>query len=265
MTIVFLHGFLGSPLNWGPIINLVRNRKLNLKGWKQIEFAARSLLWHDSGSRDDYLTEMSGLEKLMVEDMLDQISDLKSVILVGHSFGFRIALQVCNRLPETVKGLVCVDASPEISQKSCSFIRQILNDPALPFESRKQAKEHFENKYSGDVSMARFLMSNMRKNSEGKISWRFPEQILSELIVQASDQPLWEEWRQLSVPVVCIAGGNFDSHLSLELAEKMTKECPQPIQVKRIKDAGHWVHSDQPHLFVEDLISSLEFIGSWQS
>jgi len=104
-TLVFIHGWLLSRHYWQPVIDGLAPHyqclSYDLRGFGQSQ-----LPLNQSNLSGDYTP------KAYAEDVaqLLQKLDLSSVWLVGHSLGGTIALLAAQKLPQEVRGVVCVNA-----------------------------------------------------------------------------------------------------------------------------------------------------------
>lgn len=96
--LVFLHGFLGSRVDWMPVITLLQ---------KEYECIAIDLPAHGKSSHSQNI-------HLEVEIALQQ---WPNAILVGYSLGGRLSLGFGQKHPEKIKGVIALSAHPGLSSK----------------------------------------------------------------------------------------------------------------------------------------------------
>jgi pimeloyl-ACP methyl ester carboxylesterase len=97
-----------------------------------------------------------------------------------------------------------------------------------------------------------FLLQNLRQD-DGGWRWQVNLDVLGEDLAEVTD---WPESQLSSAtpydgPVLWIGGARSD-YVRDEYAPAMDRWFPRNRRVT-IKDAGHWVHSEQPEVFVEVL------------
>ena len=93
-----------------------------------------------------------------------------------------------------------------------------------------------------------FLLQNLQRDGQ---SWRWQLNLtlLGDALEELGGWP--DQQGTFDKPVLWIAGANSDYVLD-DYAPAMEKLFPRVLRVT-IKDAGHWVHSEQPEVFLEVL------------
>ncbi|MBD2482883.1 alpha/beta fold hydrolase [Planktothrix sp. FACHB-1365] len=111
-VLVFIHGWLLSRHYWQPVIDLLASQyqclSYDLRGFGDSQLLA------GNPSRLAIYTPISYAEDLAI--LLDTLN-LNNAWLVGHSLGGTIALLGADKLPEQVKGVICVNAGGGIYLK----------------------------------------------------------------------------------------------------------------------------------------------------
>ena len=247
-TVVFIHGFMGSALNWGPV-----RTEIEAAGWIT---AAFDLLGH---AKNHPTKPFPNAHKAMVDDLETKISVLETpVILVAHSFGLRPALLLGNRYPEKLYRLIVEDSSPVLSAPGYAMLKQILNETP-DFITRDEARAYFSRRYPDNESMARFLFSNISADeNDQKYSWRFDKPFLLKALNEARDHPLWEAWANFTGAIDLIYGGKSPLFSHVDVRTKMANiRSPRPYSQICIPSAGHWIHSEERQEFVNALLELL--------
>ena len=245
MRVVFIHGFLGSAANWGPILHRLRQDPRSTS-W---ELVAVDLLGHGRRSHTDQPITL----KSIVDDLQSQIPD-GPFVGVGHSFGLRPLLKLADRDPGRVHRIVAEDSSPALSRQGAEELTQIFRQTPVPFSSRELARAHLDATWGEGSKMSRFLLSNIREQSAEVHTWRFDAPKLAALLEESIEESLWTEWARYPGRVSMILGGSSSFVTAERLEECLAKRAGKALEVVKIAGAGHWVHSDQPAAFVEQLI-----------
>jgi pimeloyl-ACP methyl ester carboxylesterase len=258
MNLLFVHGFMGSALNWSSVRYKIENLA-NQSGF-DLKTHAVDLLGHASKrSSRDLKTYKTAHEALAHELLLD-IKNFAPIVAVGHSFGLRPLLLIAKNNPGLIPTLIVEDASPELSEESCFFLFNVLNKTPTPFRTRESAREYFNNRYN--PVLARFLLSNIRGFEENSVhDWRFDKTFLEMLLNEARNNPLWDEWQSYSGKTFLITGEKSALFNDPTVLEKMTQNrLPHALPHSQIKNSGHWIHSDQQEDFCKTLFEILTLI-----
>lgn len=238
--IVFCHGLFGQGRNWTQI-------------GKDLAADHRVLLVDmPHHGRSPWADEFDFLE------IADQVAALLTaddpVTLVGHSLGGKIAMVLALRHPELVERLVVVDVSPVVYHHVDEFARYIAAMQAIDLgrlAERGDADAALREAVPS-ATVRSFLLQNLRREGD---SWRW--QLNLDVLGDSLDEVGgWPEDRLAGLspydgPVLWI-GGARSAYVREEYVEAMDRWFPHNRRVT-IKDAGHWVHSEQPQVFVEVL------------
>lgn len=238
--IVLCHGLFGQGRNWSQI-------------GKQLSPDHRVLLvdlpHHGRSSWADDFDYLA-----MADELAGLLSADDPVTLVGHSMGGKAAMILALRQPTLVARLVVVDISPVAYQHLREFSRYVEAMRGLDLGA-------LTSRGDADVAMAQavpdaairgFLLQNLRRDGD---SWRW-QLNLSVLGDSLADLGDWPEDRLVGLapyegPVLWVAGASSD-YVRDEYAPAMARWFHHHRRVT-VKDAGHWVHSEQPATFVEVL------------
>jgi pimeloyl-ACP methyl ester carboxylesterase len=237
--IVFCHGLFGQGKNWTQIA-------------KAFAGYHRTLLVdlpHHGRSRWD--------EHFDFVAIADQVAEVlppgDPVTLVGHSMGGKVAMIVALRHPELVARLCVVDVSPVsygTASEFAGYIDAMQRLDLVSLEQRSDADAALERAVP-NPTVRSFLLQNLRRDGE---SWRWQVNldVLGEDLAEVTDWP--DEalaGTSYDGPVLWIGGARSD-YVRDEYADAMDRWFPHNRRVT-IKNAGHWVHSEQPEVFVEVL------------
>ncbi len=252
--LVFVHGFLGSALNWGPIlIRLEKSKEFLELGLKPI---ALDMLGH--GQRSQIPADKNLRVEDLGRDLLDQIGD-KPFFAVGHSFGLRPLLWIAGSHPKKIISMVVEDSSPVVSEQGFNELIQIFDKIKPPFQNRQAAKQAIEVVFGAESRLSRFLMTNMRATADqGPYDWRFNAAKLRGLLVDAYLHPQWEEWKTFPGKIALIMGAD-SKFVPIERQEESLRLREAGLSsLVRISQSGHWVHADQPDQFCDELLKVLK-------
>gem|GEM_PF-1005399 len=273
-NLILVHGFMGSALNWGPIVTRFKESPQLRERMKEWNVFTPDLLGHGGRRGANALSYTELTHEKLCADLQIQIEEFlpngESFVALGHSFGLRPLLGLSktsqNNEPSfgaRMRYLIVEDASPEITEKNYETLRGILSRVPVPFKSRDEAKASIDSLFSHDLRLAAFLFSNIRPVAiDGHIkkihTWRFDEKGLLNLLKEAFENPLWSEWSSYPNMITLVTGENSDHVTQERLARALERRKPLPIQHIQIAQSGHWIHSDQADAFAECLVNLLD-------
>ena len=238
--VVFLHGLFGQGKNWTQIAKALAGEHRTL---------LVDLPHHGRSPWD---------ERFDFVDIADQVATLFSaddpVTLVGHSMGGKVAMVLALRHPELVDRLVVVDVSP-VGYGSVSefagYIEAMQQMDLSALTQRSDADDALAEAVP-HPTVRSFLLQNLRREGD-TWRWQMNLDVLGADLAEVSGWP--EEQLAGSAPyagpVLWIAGAR-SGYVRDEYAETMDRWFPHNRRVT-IKNAGHWVHSEQPEVFVQVL------------
>ncbi len=237
--LVFLHGLMGFGANWRKIVSGMED-KFQILTFDQ-RGHGRSMKPDAGYAPEDY-----------ADDLIEILNELgwEKIHLVGHSMGGRNALNFASRFPQRVISLVIEDISPESKLSDVERYEKLLDRVPTPFQNKKDAKEFLLNDF-GDPVLGNYFYSNLVENDQGLIDWRFSKKGIIDSVRLGRKVDRWAEWQSLKMPTLLVRGEN-STDLPQDIYEKMLKENPN-VEGILIKEAGHWVHFDQPEQFIDDL------------
>jgi len=251
--VVFVHGLFGQGRNWSTVARSLAAapRRVTTLDLPDHGASPRS-------ERVDYLA--------MAEQLADELEHLgEPVVLVGHSMGGKVAMQLALRRPELLRGLVVVDIAPveypltggrtddpdEEASPFADYIRAMRAIDLDALESRDAAHDALRDVVPSDAVRGFLLQSLLRDpgSDEGGPQWRWALNlpVLADGLEVLRGFPDPPEGAVYPGPVLWIAGAT--STYVLEEDRPRMDELFPATQLLRVKGAGHWVHSEQTEVF----------------
>ena len=188
--------------------------------------------------------------------------NIEKATLLGHSMGGKVAMWFAADYPEKVEKLVIADIAPKdyllLKEDSQFYLHQniLLAMQEIDFSKIKSRIEvdDFMSQKIDDERIRQFLLKNVAKD---KINHQFKWRINAEVLYDHLDEIVsgvnrnWLEDRIpiTSYPVIFIRG--MKSKYILPEDEILIKEIYPDAMIIDIPDAGHWLHAEQPKLFMK--------------
>lgn len=231
-ALIILHGLFGTWENWGAQIKMLA---------EQYDVIAADLRNHGASPHSDQLSYA-----LMAEDVIELMDSLKldSVLLLGHSMGGKVAMQLAIEHPERVEKLIVADIAPvTYGRHHDDVFMGLFNVELDGLKSRsaadKQLAEHVE-----IPGVRAFLLKNLQRDSEGKFGWKMNLDALHQEYHEISAAPAEGQY---SGPTLFIKGGD-SNYLKPEYADAIKSRFPN-VSYKIIEGTGHWLHAEKPAAF----------------
>ncbi|MGY2080689.1 alpha/beta fold hydrolase [Modestobacter sp. SYSU DS0657] len=248
--VVFVHGLFGQGRNWTTIAKALADdgHRVTLLDLPNHGHSP----WTD---RVDYgdMAEFVAAELALLGE---------PVTLVGHSMGGKVAMQLALRWPELLRALVVVDIAPvdypetggrtddpdEEASAFAAFIAAMQAVDVDALETREDADRALRDAVPSTMVRGFLLQSLVRDGQEGW-KWRLNLETLARDLGELRRFPEPEPGATYDGPVLWIAGAN--SHYVLDDDRPRMDELFPSTRLVRVKNAGHWVHSEQPEVFLE--------------
>ena len=257
--VVFVHGLFGQGKNWTPIAKGLADRH---------RVALVDLPNHGHSPWTDRVDYLDMADLLATE--LEHLGE--PVTLVGHSMGGKVAMQLALRRPELLRALVVVDVAPseypvrggrtdDPDEEASPFAAYIEAMRALDLESlqsRGEADEALRTAVPSTMVRSFLLQSLVREGlgTDGGWRWRLNLEALERDLGELRGFPPPPPGASFDGPVLWMAGAN-STYVLPEDRPRMDALFPA-TRLITIKNAGHWVHSEQPEVFLEALRLFLE-------
>jgi pimeloyl-ACP methyl ester carboxylesterase len=189
------------------------------------------------------------------------------VTLVGHSMGGKVSMTLALRRPELLRALVVVDIAPveyplqggrtddedEEASPFGAFIAAMKAMDLGALQTRADADAALRTAVPSRMVRSFLLQSLVREGlgADGGWRWRLNLDLLERDLGELRRFPDPPAGATFDGPVLWIAGAN--SHYVLPQDRARMDELFPTTRLVRVKNAGHWVHSEQPEVFLETL------------
>ena len=236
--VVFCHGLFGQGRNW-------------TQAAKALSAEHRVLLLDMPNHGRSPWTET--FDYLELADLVAAELGDEPVALVGHSMGGKIAMCLALRHPELVERLAVVDVAPVAYPSGREFVGYIETMQGLDLTalgSRSEAEDALREAVPNPVVRS-FLLQNLRRGDDGW-HWQVNLDLLGDSMPGLTGWPAEALGESTYDGAVLWVGGADSDYIADEHAEEMDRRFPRNRRVL-VKGAGHWVHSEQPEVFLEVL------------
>lgn len=231
-AIIVLHGLFGSLDNW----------------------ATLSRQWADSFTM--YLVDLRNHGKSphtdthtlsdMVHDLVDFIEThhIDQPVVLGHSMGGKVAMELALEHPDLVGGLIVVDIAPKQYNRGHDYIFNGIHSLDLDrVTSRKEIQEILKQSIPNESEVL-FLSKNIDRSKDG-FSWK--------INVDTLEKDYEEVIREIGTGRiyngnVLVVRGSASSYIKDEDFNQIRALFPHS-RLETIPGAGHWVHADNPEAF----------------
>ncbi|KPQ23428.1 MAG: putative hydrolases or acyltransferases (alpha/beta hydrolase superfamily) [Halomonas sp. HL-48] len=246
IPLVVIHGLLGSADNW----------RSHLKVWQR----SRRVIAIDlrNHGRSPHVEGMSYAQMSAdVLALMDKLS-LSHVQLLGHSMGGKVAISLARQHPERVVSLVVADIAPVAYEHGHDDVFEALErvkegKPANRREADDLLAEHVDSRPT-----RLFLATNLVRSEQGGLTLRVGlDQIRNDyeaIIGPPSGDAAYQG------PTLVLRGD--ESPYVRDAMLPALREILPSARVVTLKQAGHWLHADQPAAFQQSVDVFLSAQGS---
>lgn len=247
-AVVLLHGLFGCSANWGAVARYLA--------------AEYRVIVPDLRNHGQSPHHPEHSYPAMVGDLLGLLDDqrIAATILVGHSMGGKVAMQLALNHPQRVEGLAVVDISPVRYAHDFEPVLAAFRAVDLTqIRSRADADAQMAAVVTGPGIRA-FLLQNLVKGADGW-TWRANLDALAANQRQITGFPRQPEGAEYAGPTSFIYGEQSD-YVSPAHEPEIRRLFPR-LSLCPVADAGHWVYADRPEGFQLCLDAFLRTV--WQA
>ncbi len=242
--LIILHGLFGSARNWQGIARILAD---------DYTVYALDLRNHGGSPHADEMTY-----ELMAADVLEFMNqaNIEKTVLLGHSMGGKVAMELALSAPSKVSRLIIVDIAPvEYQHNFDEVLVGLYHIPLDQVNSRKEADEYLAQKISS-LSLRQFLLQNLLTNSEGGYQWKVNLASIEQNMPKIMDFPLQQKAREFIAPSLLINGGQSTYLTSRH--HPLINKLFLKATFHTIPGVGHWPHIEAPQAFMSVINNFLE-------
>lgn len=229
LTLVFLHYFGGSALEWQAVMDQLSDQHrclaIDLRGYGDSEAPPTGYA---------------------VDDMADDVADLLRVlnvhtyILVGHSMSGKAALALAARQPTGLQSLILISPSPPVPEPIPDGERQKL---LRGYGQRSSAEQTLKNITAADVSeqiQEQIIQDDLRTSKQAWEAW----------LLAGSKEDISDRMASVTVPVHIIAGTD-DHALPPDVQNRMVIPYLKHVTLDTVNGVGHLIPWEAPDTLVD--------------
>jgi len=223
-TLIFIHGWSRNRNDWdGQIDYFAQNHKV-----VRLDLAGHG----ESGSdRNDWSISAFSQDVIAVIEKLK----LDRIVLIGHSLGAPVAIEIARRLPERIVGIVSVDAFHDVEE---TFTQDQIDDILAPF------RHDFVETYAQGARMMLKDSTQIQKSIEQIASFSPEIGIASlERCYHYNSNDLISALKEVKVPIRCINSDAIPTNV------ETARRYASSFDVIIMEGIGHEMQTAYPERF----------------
>ncbi len=232
--VILMHGMFGSLSNLGNL--------------------ARALVTHyrvisvDLRNHGDSPHEQRMDLEVMATDIVELLDalEMNSAVLIGHSLGGKVAMQVAMNYANRVACLVVADISPvDYPEQNNSPVISALEQLSEGVVESRQGADAVLAEYQIDASTRAFILKNLRRSSAGQFELKLNVESIAanygnKLVLAPKGEPY-------AGPALFLKG-QHSAYIQDKHRPTIENLFPNS-DLQMIDDAGHWLHAEKPQVF----------------
>lgn len=233
--LVILHGLFGSLDNWLTAAkHLGENYKVYL-----VDQRNHGQSFHES--EFSYEAMANDLRHFI------QTKKIEKPLLLGHSMGGKTIMKYTSLFEDSFEKMIVVDIAPKDYPVHHQSILDAYNAVDLNKVERRSDAEDQLKPLVKNVAIRQFLLKNLSRDKNGNFSWKINLPVIEKNIENVGEG--LPEKIISDKPVLFMRGAKSDYILDED--QDLIKKLFPDAQLITIKNAGHWIHAEQPDAFVE--------------
>ena len=242
-ALIILPGLLGSSANWQSIAKRMGQRRtvytLDMRNHGQSP-------WSDSMTYP-----------AMAIDVAEFIATLdhRHICLLGHSMGGKVAMRLAFNAPQLIDSLIIADIAPVSYEHDFDDLIAAMIELGLSSIARRSDADAALASSVSSPAIRAFLLHNLSFDTErGNYTWRPNLNVLLNAMPEITSFSL-SDADVFGKPSLFIHGANSD--YVTPASRKLISQRFQGASFDKLKNAGHWLHAEQPAAFIEHCEASL--------
>lgn len=240
---IILHGLFGQSDNWNTLA-----KQISDEGYEVYAVDQRNHGLSPHSTTWDYSSMSSDVKELITDLRLE------NCILLGHSMGGKTAMQFALQYPALLDKLIVADIAPRYYSPHHQSVLQGLQ--AVDFKRIKNRKEAEQilSEHIEDNGTKQFLLKNIYWKDNGEMDWRFNLSVISKEIEKVGEA--LQADASCEIPTLFVRGEKSD-YIQESDFNQIQEMFPRSY-VETIPNAGHWIHAEQPQLFLKCILNFIK-------
>jgi esterase len=244
--LVFAHGILGSRNNWRSFARRVHEADPR---WRIVLVDLRN---HGESHG------LAGPHTLAAcaDDVARVIAHvgLARTVVVGHSYGGKVMLELASRTPPGLLAAWILDAPAGVRDLGSGLeeIERVIaavRAVPLPIATRRDLVDHLTGQGLSE-RLAQWMTTNLKNAPGGGLEWKFALDTIPELLASFGQADYWPfiEGHAGLPELHLVRGGKSDRWSDDELDRTARADALGHVHAHLMPSAGHWLHTDDPEL-----------------
>jgi pimeloyl-ACP methyl ester carboxylesterase len=232
--LVLLHGIFGSSDNW------FTQAKLLSENFRTYSLDMRN---HGQSPHDDTFDYPS-----MAADVLEFLEThaIRDPVLIGHSMGGKVAMNLAVAHPDSVQKLIVVDIAPKAYNMTHDAILDGLKAIHVDQITSRDGADEVLAIYVEDPDVRQFLLKNLQRTAKGRFKWKLNLAAIAGNIENIGMDLQFEG--RFEKPTLFVRGAR-SGYVKDEDFDRIREVFP--AAAIETLDTGHWVPAEKPKEFVE--------------
>lgn len=239
-SLIILHGLFGSASNF---------RTLAKQFGEHYTVYCLDLRNHGSSPHDDDVSFDA-----MASDIIEFMDreGIDDTVLMGHSLGGKVAMQVALNHPHRISKLIAGDIAPVEYPHHHDRIFDGLNEVTRRSPASRKEAEQILVDYVEIPEVRLFLLTNLTRAEDGSLQWR----INVDGLVNGYEHIAKKPWgTPFTGPSLFIRGALSD-YVCQEYFPAIYELFPT-AEITTLDGTGHWLHAEKPKEYTEIVLKFL--------
>jgi pimeloyl-ACP methyl ester carboxylesterase len=238
-----LHGALGSGQNFSRFVGKLAEER------PDHTYVLVDLRHHgDSrGAPGPNTLEACAKDLALLSDSLGRQPD----VLIGHSFGGKVALEYARVVAGPLAQAWILDAVPgaqaAVDETEIVAVIRAVRAVPVPARSRRDVIDHLTGQAGLSSGLAEWMATNLRRQGEQYV-WTFDLDAIEQLMTDYFSVDLWGFLAQKrETPELHLVVAERSSRWTPEQRQRAQALPPETrVTYHELPNSGHWVHVDNP-------------------